>query len=108
MAINYTWSFPQLEVAPSEDGLTDVIKTIHWRYDAVDGNYSAGAYGSVGLSAPDPEAFVPFSGLTEAKVIEWVSESVDVPAMEANLAGEINAKKNPKTYSVTPNFSAAE
>lgn len=107
MAIAYTWSFPQLEVAPSEGGLNDVIKTIHWRYDAQDAEFSAGAYGTVGLSTPDPEAFIPFDGLTEAKLIEWVSESVDVPAMEANLAGEIDAKKNPKTYTVTPNFNAA-
>ena len=84
-----------------------MIKTIHWRYDAVDGDYSAIAYGSVGLSSPDPEAFVPFSGLTEAKLVEWVSESVDVPSMDANLAGEINAKKNPKTYTVAPTFGAA-
>lgn len=104
MAIIYKWSFPQLEVAPSEGGLADVIKTIHWRYDAQDEQYSAGAYGSVGLSTPDPEAFVPFNGLTEAKLIEWVSESIDVPAMEANLAGEISAKKSPKTYTVYPSF----
>jgi hypothetical protein len=107
MAIAYTWSFPQLEVAPSEGGLNDVIKTIHWRYDAQDGEFSAGAYGTVSLAEPDPEAFVPFDGLTEAKVIEWVSESVDVPALEASLAAEIDAKKHPKTYTVTPNFNAA-
>ena len=31
----YTWSFPQFDTAPSEDGLTNVVKTIHWRLDAV-------------------------------------------------------------------------
>ena len=55
----FTWSFPQFDVAKAEDGLTDVVKTIHWRYDAVDGDYSAsttfitflnpGIYGSLVL-----------------------------------------------------------
>ena len=31
MSIVYTWSFPQFEVAPSEDGLTNVVSVIHWR-----------------------------------------------------------------------------
>lgn len=103
--IAYTWTFPTLEVAPSEGGLNDVIKVIHWRYDAADGDYTAGAYGTVALAEPDPEAFVPFDGLTEAKVIEWVSGSVDVPALETSLAAEIERQKNPPTYTVTPQFN---
>ena len=35
MANTYTWDFPTLDTAPSEDGLSDVIKTIHWRITAV-------------------------------------------------------------------------
>jgi hypothetical protein len=35
MANTYTWDFPALDTAPSEDGLSDVIKTIHWRITAV-------------------------------------------------------------------------
>ena len=31
MANAYTWDFPTVDTAPSEDGLSDVIKTIHWR-----------------------------------------------------------------------------
>ena len=39
----YTWSFPQFEVAPSTDGLTDIVRVIHWRVDGFDGTFSAGA-----------------------------------------------------------------
>ena len=31
----YTWDFPTFDTAPSEDGLSDVIKTIHYRYTAI-------------------------------------------------------------------------
>lgn len=36
MAITYTWQFPQFEVAPSLDGESDVVFTVHWRCNGVD------------------------------------------------------------------------
>ena len=39
--ITYEWSFPNFE-CDSEN----VVKTIDWRYTAVDGEYSASMYGS--------------------------------------------------------------
>jgi hypothetical protein len=91
----YTWSFPQFDVAKAEDGLTDVVKTIHWRYDAVDGDHSAGVYGSAGVGAPNPADFIPFADLTEAWAIAAVSETVDVPAMDVNLAAQIAIAMDP-------------
>jgi hypothetical protein len=95
MSITYTWSFPQFDVAKAEDGLTDVVKTIHWRYDATDGDYTAGAYGTVGVGAPNPADFIPFADLTEAWAIAAVSETVDVPAMDVNLAAQIAIAMDP-------------
>jgi hypothetical protein len=88
----FTWSFPQFDVAKSEDGLTDVVKVIHWRYDAEDGDYSAGVYGSVGLSAPNSDNFVPLANITKAWAIEAVA--LDIPAMQAALDMQIAAAKN--------------
>ena len=95
MMTTFKWSFPQFDVAKAEDGLTDVVKTIHWRYDATDGDYSAGSYGTVNVGAPNPTDFIPFANLTEAWAIAAVSSSVDVPAMDANLALQIETAKNP-------------
>lgn len=104
MSIAYTWNFPQFDVAKSEDGLTDVVKTIHWRYEAVDGDYIAGAYGSVGLGAPNPQDFIPYDQITEQWAIDAVSASVDVPAMQLNLAGQIEAQINPPIVPMPPPF----
>ena len=41
MEITYEWSFPNFETNSE-----NVVKTIHWRYTAVDGEYSANVYGS--------------------------------------------------------------
>jgi hypothetical protein len=101
----FTWSFPQFDVAKAEDGLTDVVKTIHWRYDAVDGNYTAGAYGSVGLGTPDAQGFIPFASLTEAWAVEAVSASVDVPAMQAALTANIADQIDPPIVPMTPPFA---
>lgn len=105
MPTTFSWSFPQLDVAPSEGSLNDVIKTIHWRYEASDGSNTASAYGTVGLTDPDPEAFVPFEGLTEAKVIEWVSEALDVSELEANLQAQLDALANPPVVHLAPPWS---
>jgi hypothetical protein len=100
----FTWSFPQFDVAKAEDGLTDVVKTIHWRYDATDGDYSAGSYGTVGVGAPNPQDFIPFASLTEAWAVAAVSASVDVSAMDASLAAQIETAKNPPIVPMTAPF----
>ena len=102
----FTWSFPQFDVAKAEDGLTDVVKTIHWRYDAVDGDYSAGLYGTVGLGAPNPTGFIPFADLTKVWAIAAVSESVDVPAMTTSLDAQIATAKKPPIVPMNAPFVA--
>lgn len=95
MTTVYTWSFPQFDVSPSADGLTDVVKAIHWRVDGVDGEHSAGAYGSVGLEPPNPNAFTPFSAITEQWAIENVLQSVSLADIHNGIEAAIEAKRNP-------------
>jgi hypothetical protein len=75
----------------------------HWRLDGTDGEYTAGVYGTVGLTL-DPEApFTPYADLTEAQVIGWVQDALgteQVDAYEANVAAQIEAQINPPV--VTP------
>ncbi len=99
-----TWSFPQFDCAPSEDGLSNVVKAIHWRFDIVDGPYNAGAYGSVGLDAPSPDGYTPFEALTEEWAIGVVSAKVDVAQIRAALEGEIEKKRNPPVVPMQPPF----
>jgi hypothetical protein len=44
-----TWGIAQME-RHTADG---IVITVHYTVDANDGTYSAGAYGSVGLEAPE-------------------------------------------------------
>ncbi len=91
-----TWKIDQLDRQTS-DGL---VTTAHYRVDAVDGEHSAGSYGSVGFERGD--TFIAYESLTEAQVIAWVKNKLDVEAIEANLAAQIAAKKAPVTAAGVP------
>ena len=84
-----TWSIAQLDRQTS-DGL---VTTAHWRVDAVDGEYSAGTYGTVGFERGT--SFTAYASLTEAQVIAWVKDKLDAEAIEASLQTQIDAQKTP-------------
>lgn len=94
-----TWTVSQLERTLPEGG----VVTAHWRVTAVDGDFTASAYGTAGFT-PDPASptFKPYDELTEADVLGWVWGSVDKAAAEASLAAQIDAQKNPTTAAGVP------
>lgn len=103
MAIKYSWSFPSFECAPSLDGLTDVVKTIHWRYSGVDGVYQNDLYGSVGLDEPQANNFTPFEELSQNTVVSWVLEKAQysLTEMKSIISTNINNQKNPPIVTKT-------
>lgn len=105
-AITTTWNIAQLE-RRCEDGM---IQTVHWTVDATDGNYRAGAYGSIGLEPADPEAMVPFADLTPELVVQWVKDHFGeekVAEVEQALADQIEQQRAPKTAQGLPWAAAA-
>jgi len=91
MSTTITWTIAQLDRQTS-DGL---VTTAHWLIDAVDGEYSAGSYGTVGFERGD--TFTAYNSLTEAQVINWVKDKLDVEAIEDGLQAQIDSKKAPVT-----------
>jgi len=91
-----TWNISQLDRQTS-DGL---VTTAHYTVNAVDGEYTAGSYGTVGFERGD--TFIAYESLTEAQVIAWVKDKLDVEAIEASLAAQIAAQKNPVTATGVP------
>ena len=94
--MNVTYKIDNLDRQTS-DGL---VTTAHWRVDAVDGEHTAGAYGSVGFTRGDD--FTPFEQLTEAQVLTWVKSQLEVEQIEAALAQIIAEQKAPKALSGLP------
>jgi hypothetical protein len=99
--MTYSWIISDL-VAKIQDGeLSNVIETVHWRYQATDGEHTADVYGSVGLEAPDAESFKPFEEVTEADVIAWLEAKLDVEAMQEGLSNQLDAIANPTHVSLS-------
>jgi hypothetical protein len=99
--MTYIWIISDL-VAKIQDGeLSNIIETVHWRYQATDGEHTADVYGSVGLEAPDAESFKPFEEVTEADVISWLEFKLDVEAMQSGLDAQLDAIANPTHVSLS-------
>jgi hypothetical protein len=94
--MNITYTIAQLDRQTS-DGL---VTTAHYRVDAIDGEHTAGSYGAVGFERG--ETFIAYESLTEAQVIAWVKDKLDVEAIEASLAAQIALQKAPVTATGVP------
>lgn len=84
-----TWTINQLDRQTS-DGL---VTTIHWTASSVDGDYSASINNTQQLERGD--SFVDYASLTEETVLGWLWTKVDKEVVEAALAAQIDAQKNP-------------
>jgi hypothetical protein len=94
--MNITYTIAQLDRQTS-DGL---VTTAHYTVNAVDGEHTAGSYGTVGFERG--ESFIAYESLTEAQVIAWVKDKLDVEAIEASLAAQIALQKAPVTATGVP------
>lgn len=95
-----TWGIAQME-RQTADG---IVMTVHYTVDSNDGTYSAGAYGSVGLEAPE-ENVIPYADLTPEIVIGWVQEKLggeQVESISAALQTQIDEQRNPSKAAGVP------
>jgi hypothetical protein len=84
-----------------------VVQTIHWQASQTEDTFTASSYGCLGVPAKDPSdpTFIPFESLTEEQVKQWVLDTMgqeQVTALQANLDGQIEAKKNPTSATGVP------
>jgi hypothetical protein len=96
--MNFNWQVVQMDRLTS-DGF---VVTVHYTVNAVDGDYSASTYGTVGYTEQPDEQYIPYADLTEAEVVGWVQESLGQETVEEALAAQITAQKNPVSESGLP------
>ncbi len=88
--MEFNWNVVQMDRLTS-DGF---VVTVHYTVNAVDGDYTASTYGTVGYTQGEGN-IVAFENLTPEIVIGWVKESLGQPTVEEALATQIEAQKNP-------------
>ena len=95
-----TWTIAQLERTLDDGG----VVVAHWRATATDGDFSASSYGTAGFT-PDPSSsdWVDYDSISEELALSWCfSNGVDKDSIEASLAANIEAQKNPTQASGVP------
>jgi hypothetical protein len=88
--MEFIWNVVQMDRLTS-DGF---VVTVHYVVNAVDGDYSASTYGTVGYTQGEG-SYIPYADLTEAEVVGWVQDSLGKDTVEASLTAQIEAEKHP-------------
>ena len=97
-----------IQIAQLERALPDdCVTTIHWTATQTDGDYTASAYGSLGVPTKDPSdpTFIAFEDLTEEQVKQWTLDAMgeeQVTALQTNLNNQIESQKQPVTATGLP------
>ena len=91
-----TWTINNLE-RQTADGL---VTTVHWTASAEDGDFSVAIVNTQQLERGS--SFVDYASLTEETVLSWLWTKVDKEVVEAALAAQIEAQKNPVKASGLP------
>ncbi len=109
MAISYHWTINQLDAKIEQDGLQNVIYTIHWEYRAIDDSdteqpITSNAVGSQLIHYNVGDTFIPYDELTKEDVVGWLVNLLDVDALQSNLESQINKIKNPVDEYLHPNW----
>ena len=87
----HTWTVSAMDYTVSQDGLSNVVNTVHWRCSKTDGDNSGSSYGTVGLEAPSG-SFVEWADITEETAVGWAKADLgddQVAATEAAIDGQI-------------------
>ena len=110
--MSFTWKVVALDYAVSQDGLSNVVTTVHWTCSKEDEDGNSGyAYGTHGLPEPDSSNFVSWDDLDEFTVLSWMTADMvakadegENPAMaiEASVDAQIAEQANPTHGSGVP------
>ena len=95
--MEYNWNVVQMDRQVADGFVT----TVHYNVSAVDGEFTASTYGTVGFTKEEMD-YVPFEQLTPEQVIGWVQDSLGQDTVETALAAQIEAQKNPVSESGLP------
>ena len=97
MSNTYTLNILQMTVAPTHDGLSNVVVNAVWQYCASDGVFLAKGPISLSEFAYAPGSpFTPYSQLTQEQVADWVLSSwtpSQTSLYQKQLADNIAAQK---------------
>ena len=99
MANTYNLNIVKLDVKISDNGLSDVVYVVHWKYTATseDELFTSTVSGVANVASPDPENSIQFEDLTQSQVESWVESAVDLEKFRDIVDNIILEKQTPTT-----------
>jgi hypothetical protein len=105
----FDWIISAMDCKIHEGEMTDVVQTVHWRYNATDvveeKTYFAEMYGATAVGEPTPDNFTDYNSLTKEQVVGWLESTLDVTTMQENLTKQIELQINPIDVTLPPPFA---
>lgn len=93
MKVVFSWNVISSSIAPSENGMMKVIKSVKMERIGIDQNgFSASFTSWVDLPSPSPASYTPFEQVSEPMVVSWVNETMDprlIQAYDENITDQI-------------------
>ena len=118
----YNWTISQVERELTQGTLSDVIKTVHYRYRGTDENgTTAETYGAVAIGEPNPDSFTAWDKVTALDVEGWLEaifsivpvieegeeiKPTQLEKMKQNIQSKIDLINTPET--ITSNLPTEE
>tara|TARA_R100000655_G_scaffold39630_1_gene74931 strand:- start:232 stop:546 length:315 start_codon:yes stop_codon:yes gene_type:complete len=99
-----TWD-ARLEGLKTVGSLSDVVTTVHWTVNDVDGEHTGYCYGSVELAEADSSSFTAYNSITKDNAIAWAKDALgadEVTRIETSIAAQITESKTPTRFTGVP------
>ena len=93
--IEFKWEIGELDVLPARKGFENVVRAIHYKFHAIEGEDRLEATGTVPLALPvEGREYLPLSEITEAWCIEQISAVVDVEGLQEMLTATFERSRD--------------
>ena len=93
--IEFKWEVTEMDVLPARKGFENVVRAIHWKYNAIEGEARLELTGTVPLALPvEGREYRPLAEITEAWCIEQISAVVDVEGLQETLTAAFERSRD--------------
>ncbi len=93
--MKFEWEIYELDIVPARKGFADVVRAIHWKYNAIEGEARLELTGTVPLALPvEGREYLPLTEITEAWCIEQISAVVDVEGLQETLTATFERSRD--------------
>lgn len=97
----YKWKILSLWVAPHENGLDEVVKSVDWCFRVTEELNYGEKYETTKLTSPSTDSYIKYENLEEATIIGWIKNNIDYEKLVSEVDLLLEKNKNPDVVEKT-------